>query len=546
VLLLVAARGLSVTAPDRLRAPQQDGAVLAVPGLDHVGSLLAENRRRLASGPVLLGRPWDELRRQARLKAVAAARAYLQGAGEPVPAHQASSLLLAGHQPELFHPGVWVKNFALHGLGRQHGATPVHLVVDNDTVKTTALHVPVVKCPLPPIAQLRPNRLAVPFDRWTAEAPYEERPVLDEELFAGFAERARQRWCFTPLLEEFWQEVLRQGQRTRLLGERFVAARRTFERRWGCHNLELPVSLLCQTEPFAWFACHLLVHLPAFHALYNASVHAYREGHGIRSRSHPVPDLAADGDWLEGPFWAWRPGQARRGRLFVRRGETALELRAGNEAWPALPLTADFQSTVRAWQDLESHGFKLRSRALTNTLYARLFLADLFVHGIGGGKYDALTDALIRDFYGLEPPAFLVLSATLLLPLPHYPVTADDCSRLARQVRDIHWNPQRHLEAAREPDERTRHLAAEKEALLAQGGDSRRERRERFRKLRQLTEQLGAFLAERERELEEKWRQCAEEVEANALLRRRDCAFCLYPETLLRPFCTQFLSMNGQ
>ena len=30
-------------------------------------------------------------------------------------------------------------------------------------------------------------------------------------------------------------------------------------------------------------------------------------------------------------------------------------------------------------------------------------------------------------------------------------------------------------------------------------------------------------------------------LEANAVLRRHDTSFCLYPEETLRPFCTQFL-----
>ena len=86
----------------------------------------------------------------------------------------------------------------------------------------------------------------------------------------------------------------------------------------------------------------------------------------------------------------------------------------------------------------------MRSRALTNTLYARLFLSDLFIHGIGGGKYDELTDELIRRFYGCEPPEFLILSATRLLPLPAPPVRPEDHRRLVRELRDLHWNPQRH------------------------------------------------------------------------------------------------------
>ena len=96
-----------------------------------------------------------------------------------------------------------------------------------------------------------------------------------------------------------------------MLGECFAAARRTYERRWGCHNLELPVSVLCQTEPFAFFAAHLLAELPRFHADYNACVHDYRRRHGLRSRNHPVPDLAEEDGWLEAPFWGWRIGAAR-------------------------------------------------------------------------------------------------------------------------------------------------------------------------------------------------------------------------------------------
>src|SRR5207249_2187885 len=158
----------------------------------------------------------------------------------------------------------------------------------------------------------------------------------------------------------------RQAQRTPLLGERLAAARRTIERRWGCHNLELPVSLLCGSESFAWFACHLLGDLSRFRSIYNRCVQEYRRLHGIRSRNHPVPDL--------------------------------------------------------------------------------------IIHGIGGAKYDELTDEIMRRFYGLEAPEYLVLSATLWLPLPAFPVGLDLCKRLARELRDVHYNPQRHLDPAARAD----------------------------------------------------------------------------------------------
>ena len=67
--------------------------------------------------------------------------------------------------------------------------------------------------------------------------------------------------------------------------------------------------------------------------------------------------------------------------------------------------------------------WKVRTRALTTTLFARLFLGDLFIHGIGGAKYDELGDEVARGFLGAPPPPFLTLSLTLWLGLPDDPAT---------------------------------------------------------------------------------------------------------------------------
>jgi hypothetical protein len=509
------------------RAPSRDGAVVAQPPLREVGAALAINRRRLdscAERLFLLDRPFSELRRAARESAVGC---------ESAP----DTLLVAGHQPELFHPGVWVKNFALYGLAQTHHASALNLIVDNDIVKTTALRIPVLSDDGAERARTR----TLLFDRWTGETPYEERTIADRELFASFAERVGELtrgWNFEPLLPSFWTEVLRQAERTPNLGECFAAARRTFERAWGCHNSETPLSVVCRTEPFAWFACHLLVHLPRFHALYNAIVADYRRRHGIRSRNHPVPDLAADGAWLEAPLWAWRAGAARRERLFVRAGNDGLELRAGEDRFR---LRTNPQTAVSDWLTLESRGFKVRSRALTTTLYARLFLADLFIHGIGGGAYDELTDELMRRFYDCEPPLYLVLSATRWLPLPRAAVTTEDHRRLVRELRDVHYNPQRHLDDAR-PSAELIELAASKQGWIACQAKTAAERRERFHMLRTLTEQLRRPLLSREEQLRQQLLRCQRQLRSNAVLQRRDYSFCLFPADSLRRFCTQFLT----
>jgi hypothetical protein len=534
----------------RLRALTENYAILAEPPLEQVGSLLAENRQLLRQDLQFLGRPWAELRRQAAQAARAAAVAYMQVASEPLPDLPEGPLLLAGHQPELFHPGVWIKNFALHRRAREQGCVPLNLIVDSDTAKSVKIHVP------------DGDHLAsVPFDHSRADVPFEERAVEDEELFASLPERTAQftkSWPFEPLLPSFWQEVLRQKRRTALLGERLAAARRTWERRWGCHNLELPMSKLCQTEPFAWFACHLLADLPRFHAVHNQAVQAYRAEHGIRSRFHPVPDLArlpaesgGDGragsvsdrndaaDWLEAPFWIWAHGQTRRERLFARLTADELQMRCGSDMVLSLPRPdrAPLEA-VQRWLDLQRHTVKVRTRALLTTMFARLLVGDAFLHGIGGGKYDELTDVLIQQFFGITPPRYLVLSATLLLPLPHSPVSAEDLRFWTRRHRDWWWNPQRHFRGLRLPD--VDELAREKQSWIERLCANAEERRARFLRLREINDRMHG-LVEPMLMYHEKVvvAQKKSEFAVNQVLSRRDFAFCLYPEEELRRFLTK-------
>jgi len=520
-----------VIATQPLRAPQQDETLLAEPSLPAVGRLLDENRRQLASLPItLLDRPLAELRQEASKQARQAAVAYLQQAGEPLPSFTAASIILAGHQPELFHPGVWIKNFALGNLARQHGLTPINLVVDNDTVKAAALR-------LPAYGQDGVRLATVPFDVYRGEAPYEERSVQDESLFASFADRAGELlrpWDFPSLLPGFWTEVRRQAQRTPRLGERFAAARRTFERRWGCHNLELPVSRLSGIEAFAWFAGHLLTDLERFHAVYNSTVQEHRRVHGIRSKNHPVADLAREGDWREAPFWAWRAGQSQRGRPLARIHAGRIEIRVGNEAWPSLPLADGSQALVAAWRELEGQGFKVRPRALTMTMFARLVLGDLFIHGIGGGKYDELTDDIVRRCWHCEPPRYLVLSATLHLPLPAPEARPEQRRQLARQLRDLHWNPQRHLNAIDLPEPQDAQTLMARRAAVAERPRTKAERRHWFQQLRSYTEQLRPFVSDQREQTATGLAQVERRLADAEVTQRRDYAFCLFPEKKLR------------
>ncbi|MBY0461341.1 MAG: hypothetical protein K2V38_28830, partial [Gemmataceae bacterium] len=289
-----------MSAPWKLRAPSANAGVLAEPDFNALPALIAANRRRLArAGVVVGGLPLPELRALARREALALtlpSPSPASGEGEG-----AAPLLLAGHQPELSHPGVWAKNFALHGLARRVGGIPLNLVVDNDTLKSASLRLPAFTSGDPRSVRLE----SLNFDAFAGETPYEDRAVRDPELFRTFPARAAPLWAnwdHQPLLAEHWAH----GD---TIGHAFTRLRVERERAWGCENRELPVSRLAQTAAFGRFAGHILGDLARFRAAYNQAVAAYRQANGIRSKNHPVPDLA-DG---EAPFWV-RTREGRRQR----------------------------------------------------------------------------------------------------------------------------------------------------------------------------------------------------------------------------------------
>jgi len=174
-------------------------------------------------------------------------------------------------------------------------------------------------------------------------------------------------------------------------------------------------------------------------------------------------------------------------------------------------------------------------------MFARLFLCDLFIHGLGGAKYDEITDIIIRRFWRVEPPRFLVLSGSLRLPFRRSGREWAEIQKLQRIRRELCWKPERHLSLG-EVGETASRLAEEKSRLISQEPDNSVKGRERFLQLRRLTHALRSFVSDRKRRLGFEIEQCRRELELDRVLGDREFPFCLFPEAKLRPFCQQFLA----
>lgn len=524
----------SAIAYRRLRAPREHGHTLIEPALGEAPRIVEANRKlaREAYGSLEFGgASWSELTQQARRDLLDLAFAHSSWQRCDVPLRELlpvePPLLLSGHQPELFHPGVWFKNFLLSSLARRMQATPVNLIVDNDTVSNASIRV----------LRGRDEQArieTVPLDDEFEELPYEERRILDPAKFLSFAQRVDPHG--EALVTRLWSHLPPLADDTNL-GATIAAARCSLECEHGVKNWEVPLSKLCHTRPFAQFALHLLSNTPRFVAVYNTSLDEYRAVHKIRSQSHPVPELKTHGPWQEVPFWVWTHDKPRRRPLFVKLTGDTLSLSDLDLCQIELPLQGGrvTSATHDAWRVAAQQGIKIRPRALVTTMFARLLLCDLFLHGIGGAKYDQLTDAIIERFFRIPPPAFLAVTATVqLVPCqPH--ATATELQQLEHDLRELPYHPDVVLRDA--ADATVCRLLAERarwiDLQLPKG-----QRRARHEAITDLNARLAAYSQGVARVWEHKRTELTTRLRHEQLVASREFSFCLYddrlPELLLK------------
>lgn len=429
----------SVHAFREFRAPKEHGQSLISPRLDRVPELLSSNLDVLRSQ-----RLFESIRREARRllidDAVRYTATYRDVSWFDQKVANDAPILMAGHQPAMFHAGVWFKNFALSHLARQTSSVAVNLVIDNDVASGSSIRVP----GLDPVTGQGTYHV-VPYDRAGGGVPYEQSTIKDREVFDHFDREVRRAVAplvRDPCVDRLWKHARHAIERCGFAGCALAQARHGLEGEIGLQTLELPMGVVCRTTAFAEFVLMILSELPRFRQCYNDAARCYRKAHHIRSSAHPVPDLAEEEGWFEAPLWIYGNDSPQRKAAWARLSDDELVIsdRAGRE------IRVDIRYPKLAAEKLSSQigpNLKLRPRALLTTMYARLVLSDLFLHGIGGGKYDQLGDLIMSSFFGITPPQFMVVSATVLLSGLAEDSSVDRIADLQRMIRDTKYQPER-------------------------------------------------------------------------------------------------------
>lgn len=506
-----------------LAVPRGHGELLEDPPYAEWSALADRNAAAAAGwGFSVAGVPAGELRERARAGSLQAAEAATASLGIAVPggAEPCGLIAMTGHQPELYGPGVWVKTMMLQRFMDQTGAAGVDLVVDTDSFDSVHADMP---CMRDDVRRCRAYLAIGDRDGCYACAPVPDAAALAAFRTAGMEALstltapaiARHYSAFCDALDAAAPEASS-------LAGLVTRARRTFEAPVGSEYLELPVTEQISTSAWAGFVADIACDAGRFAGIYNSELAAYRLAHGMRSPAQPFPDLAVDGEVVELPFWSLARG--RRETLAVRGGAVTELLTAGSSI-----TGRDARELAQA---ITESGARIAPKALALTLFNRMFVSDLFVHGVGGGRYDGVTDGVISGFYGVEPPAFAVVSLTMYLPLGGRLVSDSELAAAEDLARRIEQNPDQVLDEVDFETDRQRSeamgLAERKRALVADIGLPDADKKALGARIRDVNAELAALLSDEAARVSQDRDRLRSLKEASDVLTDRSYPLCLW------------------
>ena len=465
---------------------QKNKQVFLSPSAGKIGSFLEENKKIFNQYSfTILNQPFRKVRENCRKEVIQRALKFSKEFDPDIaekinPAYQ--YIIQSGHQPVFFHPGIWIKNIFLSELLKSpllDRCLGLNIILDNDICKDLDLSLPA----LSPGGNLKLEEAHFLSSTLTPNFPFEEYPCPSLELVTKFTQNII---CKLKFLESENKDIsnnfknfarclensshfFNQNYTRGNLGEFLGLARRFYEQEIEPAYLEIPFSQTCDSGEFLSFFLEIIKNIESFSEVYNNKLDEYRKLFKIRNRAHPSPNLMIKENLVETPFWIWRRGDQRK-KIFILKEKGGDYLYSDSYGKIFLVKKNVLNSLFSLKRILKEKKLKIRPKALLLTLYNRLFISDLFIHGLGGAKYDLVTDEIIRKFFKVEPPHFLVASCTLHLNFKSSPEASNfKISALKKKIRDLEFNPERYvneLSLTKKEEIRIRRMVEKKTELI--------------------------------------------------------------------------------
>ena len=292
---------------------------------------------------------------------------FLPEPGELLDSISEGDVLGTCHQPGFFNPGVVLKFLFLELLPVKNKK-----ILFLDTDKTKAF------CRIPRESGTGTAVLA------SSENPLIDYPMPERKKVKKFLDRIERLLDraensgirdLKPHFQRF-REIFSEKSGNRLLKHSLAES---FLEYFGISRNYGFVSDLLQNKDYLEFVKNIFDNHDRFRKDFNLALKDYEEEFRFRFKNYPFPPLEEN----ELPFWIVR--DEKRKRLYKNDID-----RNDIDRTPILP------------------------RAVTLTLFLRMYYTDFFIHGIGGGNYEWIGDRLIQTFYNQKPRPYVVISGTFL------------------------------------------------------------------------------------------------------------------------------------
>lgn len=314
----------------------------------------------------------------------------------------ARPIVMSGHQPVIYHPGLLQKLTALSAMGHEESLNRINVILDTDEAAAGEVIFPSRSSEGP--------RLAV-CDIATGG------PLLLNQTLRG-ADEIREKFAdimsrLDPSLEAGVGEKYRvAGQMYgSLAGVDVVHAQSiVMGSTIGRAYTEVPFSKMAQSSAIRALVVLPLRDLHSFVTAYNVTLNEHRATHKIENPANPFPNLSVEAEGQEVPLWLVDTGLGTRTKVFVKQTGESLRISAGRD----INWNVELSHLDQFFAQLDSRYVFVPRGGWISALF-RMFLSDMFIHGLGGEKYDEFTSAFIHRWIGVEAPQFVVTSATKYL-----------------------------------------------------------------------------------------------------------------------------------
>lgn len=376
------------------------------PELEHWNKLLEQNSRFISSFERYF--PGND-RALLRRKIVECAADFTNLCqDQEIPRHDVKeflackTIIMSGHQPVIYHPGIFYKQLMLQEAVSRFSWLGINIIVDTDDGAAGRCIYPSRRDGVLALQELNIADGSGPylFQRLLSEGEIEAHLSIVVNSLADLG--------FTKEGANVQRSLaLYRSQAGRRVAQGNTAVRRSLE--GAISYLDVPLSNLLNMLEVQKFFSIFFADAERLFTVYNATLNGFRRERKIKNAANPFPNLRSENGRYELPFWLIDCKARARWPVFAKQGAENIEMFAGDERLALLP-RASLNSYV---QHLNSNHL-IAPRALILTLFMRA-ASDLFIHGLGGQKYDACTDDFMRAYFACEPPSFCVASGDLYL-----------------------------------------------------------------------------------------------------------------------------------